>query len=110
VLSFLENAACQTYRVPNAFDRTHRAGAKTRSDHQNGVELGIAVAIEMRTDTRIKDRIVFEVEDGFFAGIHGRTPGLKDCPAPGESALRTRTCRFFDFRSKGSCASVNNES
>jgi hypothetical protein len=81
-----------------------------RTIHHDGVELSVAFAIQMRSDTSVKNGIVFQIEDRQLAGVYRRSPAFEDRPAFGQGPLDTRTGGGFDFLPDGSGTSMNNES
>ena len=110
VLTFFEDSASQAYRVSDALHGAGCAGLKSGSVHQDRVELRVAIPIKMRASSCIEDRIVLEFDDGFFAGIHRWSTGLKDRPASDERAFHAVASGLLDFLSKSSSTTVNDQS
>ena len=86
VLAFFINTAGQTNGIQDAFDGGNRAGFQRGAIHQDGVELYTAVAIQVRTDTRVERGIIFERDNGGFDGVNRAAVRAQNFPADLERA------------------------
>jgi len=90
VLAFFVHPPGQTNRIGDAFDGSHGAGFERGAIHQNGIELNLAIAIQMRADACIERGIILEENNGRFDGVNrlaARTENLPTCFEGGADAL-----------------------
>jgi hypothetical protein len=64
----------------------------------------------MRANSRIKDRIFFELDDRLFASVLRGAAGFQYCPTCCKSTFDSCASCPCDFRTYGPSATVNNES
>ena len=69
----------------------------------------MAISIEMRSDARVEDWIIFELDDCLFTCIERRAAALKDAPPSVQTREDPVLACLFEFGRNGPCATVNDE-
>ncbi len=95
--------------ILDALQSGRSAGAKRGAIHDDGVAFDVAVQIEVRAVTGVKDRVVFEDHNGGFDGVKSGTPAGKDGPAGSEGAMAAGFASVNGFVGNVPGAAVNNE-
>ena len=86
VLAGFEHLARQANGVADALDRRYGAGPEARAIHDDGVELDVAFAVQVRTDAGIECGVVLQHHDGRFDGVERGAAALEDFPSGFECA------------------------
>ena len=110
VFAVLQNPPGQDYRIPNALHGADRAGFEGRAIHQDRVELGLAVSMEIRAVSGIKSRIVFQQHNDSLACIQRGAAGFQYRPTGGEGPRHAIPRSLFHSRAQGPGAAVHDES
>jgi len=90
VRAVLQHGARQPDRIPHALQSSDSSSAQGRAVHHNRVAFHPAVEIQMRPESRVKHRFVFELHDSGFDSVQRRSPTGKHGPACFESSAATR--------------------
>jgi hypothetical protein len=110
VRAIFEDSSRNTDRILHPLKSRSRAGPKRCPVHDDGVALHASVEVEMRTITRIEDRIIFQNGDGRFNGVKGGTAARKNRPARSKRAMAPRFARIYGFVGNVPRAAVNDQS
>src|SRR6516164_518643 len=90
----LQDLARQTNGVFDPLQSGRGSRAKVRRVHYDSVALHASVEIQVRTETRVEDRIVFKDHDGGFDSVKRRSPFGKNRPTRSERPLAARMACF----------------
>ena len=107
VIGMFEDAAGEANGIVNVFDGGDGAGFEGGAVHEDGVELDMAVAIEVRAEAGVKCGVVFEDDDGGFDRVDGGAAGGEDFPTCFEGAANAGAAIGEGFVGDIPCAAVD---
>src|ERR1700733_14891702 len=109
VTAFFENRSGKTDRIANAFHGNNGAGLERSAFHKDGVELHLSVTIEIRSETGVEYRIVFEFDDRLLAGVDCGTAALQHLPSSIKRSPHSVFTGFPEILRNIPCSSVNGQ-
>ena len=86
MFAIFEHGARQPDGIAYALDGRHRSGAQRLAIHHHGVQFHAAVAIQVRTDAGVEDRIIFKNQDRRLYRIQCPAASRQNLPARLERA------------------------
>jgi hypothetical protein len=109
VVTFLQYRTRQQDRVAHVFDGGDGTRFQRSPVHDDGVELHLAIHVQVRTEARIEGRIVFENHDGGLHSIDRGPTAAENSPASFERAANPGAAILDRFVRNVPRATVNNE-
>jgi len=96
-----------TNRIFDALKASSGAGAERSAVHDDGVTFNFAFGVEMRAEAGVKDRSVFEDDDGGFDGVERGAARTQNFPAFGEGFEAALFASVDGFIGNIPCAAMN---
>ena len=109
VFAFFHDLSGQADGIANPLDRGDRAGLQGGAIHNDGIELDVALAVQVRTHTRVEDRVFFQDNDRCFDGIDRSAASRKNFPAGFEGPAATFAARNNRGVRNIPCAAVDDQ-
>src|SRR5580692_10963542 len=97
VLAVFEHAAREADGIVNVFDGCDCSGFQRAAVHEDGVELDVAVEIQVRAEASVESGIVFQNYDGGSDRINRGAAGGENFPSGFERALNSGAAIFDRF-------------